>query len=301
MLGIDIGGTSVKAALCADGSAGPAELPGSSNWRMSRSGAYANATVEAIGRAVASVVGEVGAQAAQTLGVCVPGVLNPATNRLDAAVNLPRLVGIDLESLIRSVVPASRVILTTDAHAAAYDVFASRSLRGRLFALTIGTGAGACVLDDGVRLKVTGESSGHFGQIDVRLPEDGDAPPRGSDGAAGSLEAYVGARALESRLGRSPPGGWLLDETDPALRALARGIRIAHAIYRPDHVVLMGGVGLRLAPSLPTLRQLVERDLTSLARRGWTLSCGDDDFHGARGAARLGAARREIGARPCEA
>jgi hypothetical protein len=38
---------------------------------------------------------------------------------------------------------------------------------------------------------------------------------------------------------------------------------------------------------VPALRVKVEDRLTSLARPGWTLSAGDDDFHAARGAALL--------------
>ena len=69
--------------------------------------------------------------------------------------------------------------------------------------------------------------------------------------------------------------------------ALARTIRICHAIYRPQHVCLAGGIGIRIGRLLPDLRTLVERDLTRLAREGWTLSVGDHDFHAAIGVAKL--------------
>jgi len=35
------------------------------------------------------------------------------------------------------------------------------------------------------------------------------------------------------------------------------------------------------------LHALVSTHLSSIARTNWTLSCGDSDFHAARGAARL--------------
>ena len=35
------------------------------------------------------------------------------------------------------------------------------------------------------------------------------------------------------------------------------------------------------------IRRQVTKNLTSVARAGWTLSCGDDLFHAARGAARM--------------
>ena len=57
-------------------------------------------------------------------------------------------------------------------------------------------------------------------------------------------------------------------------------------MHRPDAVVLLGGVGIRLATQAG-LDAAVRADLTSLARPGWALAFGDDDHHAARGAARL--------------
>jgi hypothetical protein len=83
-----------------------------------------------------------------------------------------------------------------------------------------------------------------------------------------------------------------LGAQDPVLRALARAIRIGHGIYRPDRVVLLGGVGRRLAGQAAALRELVSDRLTSVARAEWVLAFGVDDHHAARGAARSGAAAR---------
>jgi hypothetical protein len=41
---------------------------------------------------------------------------------------------------------------------------------------------------------------------------------------------------------------------------------------------------------LPTIRTLVDKDLTRIARPGWTLLTGEDDFHAARGVAKMAAA-----------
>ncbi|MGB7160947.1 MAG: hypothetical protein WBD40_22995, partial [Tepidisphaeraceae bacterium] len=76
---------------------------------------------------------------------------------------------------------------------------------------------------------------------------------------------------------------------EPAIAALVQTLRIAHALYRPNHVVLAGGIGMRLAHLLPLIRHRVEHRLTSAARPGCTLACGDSDFHAARGAAMLAA------------
>jgi len=152
----------------------------------------------------------------------------------------------------------------------------------------IGTGVGAAVVDEAGPLFVDGESPGHFGQVDVSLEGE---PVIGPDGGAGSLEGYLGAAALKKRYGpdlykaveQMKPG-------DPPIRALARAVRIGHAIYRPHHVVLAGGLGIRLGHLLPALYALVETNLTDLARPDWTLTVGDSDFHAAAGAARMAAA-----------
>ena len=81
-----------------------------------------------------------------------------------------------------------------------------------------------------------------------------------------------------------------LGPADAATQALARAIRICHAIYCPHHVALTGGLGIRMKHLVPVLRALVETDLTRIARPGWTLVCGVDDFHAARGVGKMAAA-----------
>jgi hypothetical protein len=132
---------------------------------------------------------------------------------------------------------------------------------------------------------VDGESPGHIGQMDVSVEGH---PVIGPDGGAGSLEGYVGAAALAERYGagNSDPVERIKLGEAPVL-ALARTIRICHAIYRPQHVCLAGGTGIRMGRLLPDLRARVERDLTRLAREGWTLTTGDHDFHAATGVAKL--------------
>ncbi|GIK20567.1 MAG: ROK family protein [Leptolyngbya sp. PLA2] len=283
-LGLDVGGSSVKAALRRDGS----------TIALARSAAYERPDAERIAAALREAVDALGLppdESPEAVGMCVPGVRDPGSTVVRAALNLPGLVGADLRNLAArslGVVPDSlRLTVTTDAHAAAIDVQRSRGIAGRLLAISLGTGVGACVLDDGRPLRLTGEGPGHLGQIDVTLD---DAPPQGPDGALGTLEAYVGLPALARRLGQQPEKiAASLTENDPAVRALARAIRIAHAIYRPDEVCLLGGVGIALRPVFAALRQRIDTGLTTLARAPWRLSAGDDLHHAARGAARLAA------------
>ncbi|MCW5776565.1 MAG: ROK family protein [Phycisphaeraceae bacterium] len=281
-LGLDIGASSVKAALLRDGS----------TVALSRSAAYERPDAEGIAAALRECVDALGLppdEAPEAVGLCVPGVREPGSTVVLASLNLPGLVGADLRDLAAralGVAPGSlRLTVTTDAHAAAIDVQRSRGIAGRLLAISLGTGVGACVLDDGQPLRVTGEGPGHIGQIDVTLD---DAPPKGADGSLGTLEAYIGLRAVAHRLGPDPEKiGAALTPDDPGVRALIRAVRICHAIYRPDEVCLLGGVGIALRRLLAVLHDRIADGLTSLARPGWRLTAGDDLHHAARGAARM--------------
>jgi hypothetical protein len=136
-------------------------------------------------------------------------------------------------------------------------------------------------------LDVEGGTSGHLGQIDVSLAGHDVIGP---DGGAGGLEGYIGVGALRRAYG--PDVSAAIDHftgQEPAMLALVRAIRIAHAIYRPMHICLGGGIGIRLKRLLPTLKSMIDHHLTSVARDGYTFTCGEDDFHAARGVALLAA------------
>ncbi len=274
-LGLDVGGTRVKAALLLGGqSVATAVSP-----RYRRPSA--SALLELITAAAAELAEQGGRP--EALGLCVPGALDEARRRVAFSANLPALQEIELAE-IASAIGAPRHRVVTDQIAAATDYAFAHKVRGRLLAISIGTGVGAAVLDCDERvplghpLLVNGDSPGHIGQMDVSLD---DRPPVGADGGAGSLEAYIGAAALAGRDPRT------LDRDSVAIRALIRALRICHALYRPNQIVLLGGVGIRLAHLREPIDEAVRDHLTRLARPGWRLGFGDDDFHAARGAARL--------------
>ncbi len=74
---------------------------------------------------------------------------------------------------------------------------------------------------------------------------------------------------------------------DDAIRAMVRGLRVVHAIYQPDRIALLGGVGFALSSKLDLIRDRVNEGLTPLAVEGWVITAGDSGFHAARGAAKL--------------
>jgi predicted NBD/HSP70 family sugar kinase len=288
-LGIDIGGTSVKVAAC----------DSRGNWATGASDPYSRPDTRALIVAIRSAVDRVRTQCGHTfaaspvhtVGLAVPGILDEARGEITTAVNVPGLVGAPLKDLVSSALGQSSLALRcfTDAHAAGLDVMESETprLTARLLAISLGTGVGACVLDDGVPVLISGRSPGHLGHIDVTIHEHARQAPLGPDGGRGGLEAYIGLPALVARLGCTQANLCEKLAQDPVpLLALARAIRIAHAIYRPQHIRLVGGVGIQLKAFLPALQTDIARDLTSLARPSWTLACGESVFHAAKGAAR---------------
>jgi len=279
-LGIDIGGTSVKLAAIEDGK---------TLW-TGQSGFYTRpdtrALVDAIRATAAGRVSEV-----QSAGLCVPGLYDADRRTITAAVNVPGLVGIKLDDLIAQALGSGikQLKIINDAVATGTDVVVSRGLTGRVLAIALGTGVGMGVLDvpgDGrpIALFVDGASPGHIGQVDCSIEGE---PVIGPDGGAGSLEGYIGVPALVKRYGST---GKFLETTtvnNAPIRGLVRAIRICHGIYRPHHVILVGGIGTRLRRLVPDIKRACDTNLTSIARQGWTLSAGDHDFHAALGAARL--------------
>jgi len=216
----------------------------------------------------------------------VPGLFDVKTQRVTLSVNVPGLNHLSLDELVEDALghrPRKNLSILNDAVATGLDLWRSRNLVGRLMVIALGAGVGAAVLDDGQPLQVEGISPGHIGQIDVSVDGESVIAP---DGGEGGLEGYIGAPALVRKYGPDVSAALAsFDGSEPELRALARAIRISHAIYRPHHIVLCGGIGIRLRPALPALRRLIETRLTSVARPDWTFSAGDNDFHAAQGAA----------------
>lgn len=276
-LGIDVGGTSVKMALLEDGQV---------RW-TGQSGFYARPGAQEIVKALREAADGRVSGSVDRCGICVPGLLDANRTKVTLSVNVPGLMELPIAEFVRQAFGeiGAPPRVQNDAISCAADIVVALNLSGRTLVLAMGTGVGAAVLDDGVPLLVDGESPGHLGQVDVSVSDDA---PLGPDNGRGSLEGYVGVPALRRDYGPDVNATLAnLTEKDPPLRALARVIRIGHAFYRPHHVVLGGGIGIRLAPKLGILKALVEDKLTSVARPERTLQAAANDFHAACGAARL--------------
>lgn len=275
-LGIDIGGTSVKLALLKGGRVA---------W-TGQSAFYTRPTTQQLIDALKDAArGRV--DGAAVAGLCVPGLLDRASRTITLSVNVPGLMNVRLDDIVGRAFgggAVARVEIINDAVAAAFDLYTLRNMSGRLLSIALGTGVGMAVLDDGAPLFIEGASPGHIGQVDVSIAGDDVIGP---DGGAGSLEGYLGVPALVKRYGSVEKFLGSATVTDGSIMALVRAIRICHAIYRPQHVTLVGGVGTRLKHLVDDVKRAVDTNLTSVANRTWTLSAGEHDFHAAAGAARL--------------
>ena len=276
-IGIDIGGTSVKAAAIENGRC---------LW-TGQSDFYSRPDADQLRSAIRAAV-DGRAPRVDAIGLCAPGLFDADQRKITYAINVPGIQGIPIDRLVPETLDLNFDRPTKfchDGQATGFDVFQLRQTRGIVLVLTLGTGVGLAVLDDARPLIVEGDFAGHFGQIDVSIAGH---PAIGPDGGAGGLEGYLGVAALKADYGpdvSSAVARFTGDE--PPMLALVRAIRIAHAIYRPNHICLCGGIGIRLKHLIPTLRKAIETKLTSLVRSEWTLTTGDDDFHAVRGAARM--------------
>ncbi len=262
-LGIDIGGTSVKGALRADG-----------RWTTAQSAAYSNPDRSALIDAVRSVVEQLGGCKSMA-GLCVPGKQDADGRCVVQSVNLPALNGWAFDELFGACGLGTKVSVWSDAVAAGTDFVRTHEVVGRVACISMGTGVGLGVFDDGQVVGIGQRGIGHIGMVEI---------DRGQ-----TLESVVGIPALRARFGDEIREGIAaMGKDDPMILAVVRMIRVVHAIYVPRSVVLMGGVGMTLEQHHEVIDRLTRDDgLAEVADSAWALEFGSSMFHAAMGAARL--------------
>ena len=279
-LGIDIGGSSVKVCLLEGGACSTA-----------RSNGYTNPTRKVLSEAIKEALALLGEIPASTVGLCLPGKQSDDGESIEVSVNLPCLNGWVFDELLASSlgdVPENYSVVS-DVQAAGEDFMCAHKCVGRTAIIAIGTGVGLAVFDDGVAIGIGERGIGHLGMMDMgRLGACDLVAP---DGSKNTLESYIGTRAMELRFPdvepkHLPDSIGTLSSNEPSMQALVRAIRMVHAIYVPDQVVLMGGVGIAIKPMNTELDSTIRDGLTSLAKTDWRLMFGDSAYHAARGAAR---------------
>lgn len=235
-IGVDVGGSGCRFALVHSSGklAGRRAVAGSGGLEFDR-------LLETIVREVNTLLSRDEARGGSVAGVgfVMPGFLSDDGRRVADAVNLPHLVGSDLPARLRDALP-SPLVIDADCHAAGLAesrIGAGRNAR-RLIVVSIGSGIGATVLLDGRVLRFTRGGAGSLGHVVVA--PDG---PRCRCGARGCLEVMANGPAFEG------------DGVERAARWLAVGIATWSAVFRPDRVVLCGGVSQIGRPLLDAVRR----------------------------------------------
>jgi glucokinase len=271
-LGIDLGGTTVKAGVVgADGSI--------ESWAVRPSGERLGAEAwSAVAFDAATEALESAKVPASAIGVSVPGAVDARRSvLLDMAARLPA-PEIDLAAMFSRFGLPVRADNDANAALAAERRWGGHEAVADLVLITVGTGIGSAVVVGGMPLgagrPLAGNLAGH-----LTIEPDGALCVCGNRGCG---ETIASASALVDAARR---GGLVVAEAADVFDAEARGDRrasdavhrfldglstiVVNAIhaYRPDVVVLSGGVMARSERILPAVRAAV-------TERAWTIPPG---------------------------
>lgn len=244
-IGIDLGGTNIKAALINRDSAERIACLS----RPTRDGELADG-VPAFAHSIRDIVRELEAAAgAGTLpvGLSAPGLAHPKGRHIDWMPG--RMLGLEKFDWPAFLDRDAQVI--NDAQAALLGEVWTGSARGcqDVFMITLGTGVGGAVLSGGRLLRGFTGRGGHLGHIsiDAHAPKDIFNTP-------GSLESFLGNKTLHDRCGGHYENTHVLVAAAAAgdaqarclwlesVRHLAVGITSLINVLDPELVVLGGGI-----------------------------------------------------------
>lgn len=273
VLGLDLGGTSIKWVTLADG-------------QVIRKGRVPtpDTGVDDVLRALAGVAAEV--PEAWAIGVAAAGALDPVSGRLLVVPNIAgdwatRAVGAELADAT-----GRPVHLANDARAFAYGQLRHGEAAGAADAIfvTLGTGIGGAIASDGELRMGRARRGGEIGHMPVE-PLDG---RKCGCGSVGCLETIVGGRALSElgadlvRTGAAPALAAAVDgrpdavepadvvrlaDVEPACgRLVARaghalGVALASLTnaLAPEVIVVGGGVAAGLPAFRPYIDEIMSR------------------------------------------
>jgi glucokinase len=268
-IGIDLGGSALKAVLVAPTGESLAELREDAEQQDSGKllGQIEKAVTTLREKAAAAGVEIQGA------GVGVPGLVNSRTNTVEILPNLPALLDVDLASELsrRTGLP---IVLDNDANAAAFGELHAGGAVGRnhVFYVSLGMGIGAGLIIDGKIYRGAGGFAGEFGHMTI--------DPEGIEctcGNIGCLETIASGpnivRRTRERLYR--------DRTSSLSRlALPRDREftaedIARAASEGDEMaqVMMERTGMFLGIALATVVNLLNVEMVVLG--GGVMAAGD--------------------------
>ncbi len=249
MLAVDLGGTRIKVAQVNEGVV-----------RDLVAITHGSATLAGALDALAPLLSD-----SDTIGICLPGLISDDGEIVALPGKLDGAAGFDLKGWLSDRTGRAPAVVVNDA--IAYGVGEARP--GRTVVMTIGTGIGVAVVQDGRPL---GRGVLGGGQLSGQLYLSEDGPPN-SAGRAGTIEGWCRAERI---LDEAREAGAVADDVPGVLAAAAagdaaalRGLssyrrRLAKAVgslclaHGPDMVVIGGGPVQPDGVLLQGLQELVE-------------------------------------------
>lgn len=258
-LGIDVGGTWVRAALVA--TTGEVLC---SRRRSTPEVGDAAGFIHALAHLVRDVLHDGPGTACRAVGLALPGLLD--ADRVRRCVNIPCLEGTE-PGLALAAAIGRPVAILTDADAAALGEWraGASGVARRFVHLRLGTGIACSLIDAGRPVAI---QPGRTRHLDVLVVDESPAAVSCPCGLRGCLESTAGGRALDQRAkasgfpdglpelqsacaaGNATAGAIIADAAEAVVRALQR---IA-AVLSPEVIRLGGGVPLHA----PALRERIE-------------------------------------------
>ena len=260
LLGLDIGGTNLKAAILSREGA----VVGS------EAAAWSGGPPEDAVRAAARLAGALAAShptsRPEAAGCGCAGLVDAARGIVRVSPNLPTWKDVELSTMLGRAL-GLRTVIENDANAAAYGEFRAGAGRGatNLVMLTLGTGVGGGLVLDGKLFRGSHGMAGEIGHTTV--DPDGLPCPCGgrgcferlvnaeslvaraasllADGSPSTLSAVARSRPLEARdVGEAAAAGDPVGvaAVSEAARVLAVGLANLVQILDPDVIVIGGGV-----------------------------------------------------------
>lgn len=276
-LGIDIGGTNIKAALVSEEGGLVAFLS------MPWSGGAAGDAVDVVSRLTQNLTSANEDHEVVACGVGSAGLVDTRTGVVRLSPNLSEWHDVELRRMVAEAIGLPTRI-ENDANAAAYGEYLAGAARGTTNAivLTIGTGIGGGLILNG-SLYRGGGFAGEVGHMTIE--RDGDPCPCGNagclermanaeavvrsvsrllDGGRESVLAATGvAKALTAKeVGRAAAAGDAVatEALEEVGRALGAGLANLVLTLDPDVIVIGGGVAAAGEPLLaPTRAEMAQR------------------------------------------
>ena len=265
VIGIDLGGTGIKLGCfaidgtCIKSLTVPTPQP-----------AIPKAVLAVILNAIAQLDPD---NRAIAIGVGTPGPADAPGRIAKIAINLPQWQDVPLADWLEAATGKPTVV-ANDANCAGLGeawLGAGRHWQNFIL-LTLGTGVGGAIIQDGQLFTGIGGAAGELGLI--TLYADG---PMCNSGNQGSLEQYVSAIAIRRRTGKEAAVlGALAQQGDASAllfwqeygRDLGIGLTSLIYVLTPQAIVIGGGVSGSARFFLPTARAEIHRRVMSTSRSG---------------------------------